>query len=698
MRPGILDPLFADVTSLRGVGPKVAAQIGRVAGSHVLDLLLTPPTGLIDRSHRVKVAELTEDRIATVRVRIDRHVPPPPGKSLVPWKTICSDETGYLTLVFFRPKPDWITRQLPEGEWRWLSGRIEQFGSERQMAHPDHMVGDDDVDALPAFETTYALTAGLSQRIYRRAVLGALPALPELDEWHEPSLVAAHDWPTFGTAIRHIHCPESPADNDSGSRYRRRLAYDELLANQLSLALVRERGRTGAGRALLGDGSLTGPARALLPYALTAAQERVLAEIGQDMASDHRMVRLVQGDVGAGKTVVALIAMLTAIEAGKQAAIMAPTEILARQHAAEFEPLCEKLNISMVLITGRDRGPERVTKRDGVRKGYVPLVVGTHALFSDDVEFADLGLVVVDEQHRFGVAQRMKLQDKAQRPDVLVMTATPIPRTLTLTLYGDMDVSRLDEKPPGRKPVTTRAIPQERLDDVLGAVGRAVDRGEQVYWVCPLVQDDDEQDMVSAEGRAATLSRDFGAQVGLVHGQMAAEARDGVMRAFAAGEVNILVATTVIEVGVNSPRATLMIIEHAERFGLAQLHQLRGRVGRGELPGACLLLYAAGQGGLSPTAKARLSIMRETDDGFRIAEEDLALRGPGDALGTSQSGFPQFRLADLQKQGELLDMARQDAEMVVRSDPALETPRGTALRTLLYLFGQDQAVRRLRSG
>lgn len=698
MRPALLNPLFADITTLKGVGPKMAALMEKVAGSRVVDLAFTLPTGVIDRSYQPTIADADEDRLATILVKVDAHEPPPKGKHSIPWKALCSDETGYLTLIFFRPNADWLHRTLPVGEQRWISGKVEYYRAARQMAHPDYIIDPTKMDDLPLYEPIYPLTAGLPHKTMVRSVGQAVDQVPALPEWQRADVLAQEEWTDFADALGSAQAPTSRLDLNVDTKARQRLAYDELLANQLALALIRGRRTQLPGRALVGDQTLTAAARAALPFALTGGQEAALRDITQDMAAPHRMVRLVQGDVGSGKTAVALMALLTAIEAGRQAAIMAPTEILARQHLESIGPICEALNISCELITGRDKGPARLAKREGVRKGYVKMVIGTHALFSDDVAFADLGLVVVDEQHRFGVAQRLKLQEKGALTDVLVMTATPIPRTLALTTYGDMEVSQITEKPPGRKPVDTRAIPAQKLDSVVEAVGRAIAKGEQVYWVCPLVADTELMDLVSAETRAAALEQRFGDAVGLVHGQMKGPEKDAVVEQFYRGDIAVLVATTVIEVGVNAPNATVIVIEHAERFGLAQLHQLRGRVGRGDKPAACILLYHAGDGGLGGTAKARLNILRETEDGFRIAEEDLALRGAGDALGTAQSGLPTFQLADLSDHGGLLDMAASDARLVVDQDPTLNTKRGEALRLLLYLFSRDDAVKLLRSG
>lgn len=697
MRPSILNPLFADITSLKGIGPKLATLISKISGPRVIDLLLHAPNGVIDRSYRPAVADAEPGRVATLEVTIDKHSPPPAGRKSLPYKILCSDGSGYLTLVFFHAKADWLQRTLPEGEKRLVSGKVDTYGSERQMTHPDYMASLDG-EGIPHVEPVYPLTAGLTAAVLKRAISDALTRVPKLPDWQDDDSLIPRDWPSWQAAITALHKPDSRLDVSQSSVIRERLAFDELFSNQLALALIRHRRQKMAGRSLGATGELTAPARAALPFTLTGDQENVLAEIADDMTAPSRMVRLVQGDVGSGKTMVALLSMLHAVEAGAQAALMAPTEILAQQHFETIAPICDQLGLSVALLLGRDKGPRRAANRNGVAKGYVQIVIGTHALFSSDVEFSDLGLVVVDEQHRFGVSQRLSLQDKGRRADVLVMTATPIPRTLALTTYGDMAVSQIREKPPGRKPVTTRALPLARIDDVVDAIGRALKREDQVYWVCPLVADTEMMDLTSVETRADVLREKFGDAVGVVHGKMAAEEKDSVIEAFSRGDISILVATTVIEVGVNTPNATVMVIEHAERFGLAQLHQLRGRVGRGEKASSCLLLYAAGENGLGETAKARLNILRETEDGFRIAEEDLHLRGPGDALGTAQSGLPDFRLADLSQHGTLLEEAAGLAARVVETDPDLATKKGEAQRLLLYLYGQDDAVKRLRSG
>jgi ATP-dependent DNA helicase RecG len=659
----------------------------------VVSLIWHLPSGIVDRRFAPKVADAPPGAVATLTVTVDAHLPPPSPR--LPYKVRCRDETGFLHLVFFHARPDYLQKVLPRGEVRVVSGQVERFGAELQMTHPDHIARPEELDRLKTVEPLYPLTAGLTGKVVAKAVQAALGKAPELPEWLDPAYLKARAWPSWRQALGAAHAPEGAADLLPTTPARCRLAFDELLASQLAVALVRAQQRRLPGRKTTGDGRLRAKALAALPFGLTGSQLQAVAEIAADMGAGQRMLRLLQGDVGSGKTVVALLAMLIAAEAGAQAALLAPTEILARQHLATIAPLAQAAGIRLALLTGRDKGKGRQAILDGLAAGDIALVVGTHALLEEDVQFDELALAVIDEQHRFGVHQRLSLTSKGKGVDVLVMTATPIPRTLMLAVYGDLDVSRLTEKPAGRQPIDTRTVPLERLDEVVQAVGRAVRDGARVYWVCPLVEESEAVDLAAADARHAHLADLFADKVGLVHGRMKGAEKDAAMAAFAAGATRILVATTVIEVGVDVPEATVMVVEHAERFGLSQLHQLRGRVGRGRARSTCLLLF---QGPLGETAKARLSIMRETDDGFRIAEEDLRLRGAGELLGTRQSGLPQFHLADLAVHGDLLAAARDDARMIVERDPELATERGKALKVLLYLFERDAAVRTVRSG
>ncbi len=702
MRPPELDPLFASASSLKGVGPRIQQALARLAGrgeregARVVDLLFHAPHALIDRTRMPVLSALPESGVVTVRVTVGRHIPPPPHNRRIPYRVEVFDETGLLTLVFFHAHSDYLRRLLPEGETRYVSGRIEWFNDRPRIIHPDHVVSEEDFAALPKLEPLYPLTAGLSNKVLGKAVAQALKRLPDLPEWLDPAFLAKRRWPSFPEALRALHSPRTPDAPEPSSPVRQRLAYDELLANQLALALVRRNMRIRSGRALADTGEIRERILAALPFPLTGSQERAIAEITADMARPERMLRLLQGDVGSGKTVVALMAMAAAAGAGAQSAIMAPSAILARQHFETIAPLAAAGGLRAVLLTGADKGKARRETEAAIESGEARIVIGTHALFQQSVRFRDLGLVVVDEQHRFGVHQRLALQAKGVRPpDLLVMTATPIPRTLALTFYGDMETSRLTEKPAGRRPVRTSVMPLERLEEVTAHLTKATAEGARAFWICPLVEDSEEASFTSAEGRFAALERIMPGRAGLVHGRMRPEARDAVMARFRAGEISVLVATTVVEVGVDVPEATIMIIEHAERFGLAQLHQLRGRVGRSGRPSSCVLLY---RGPLSETARRRLAIMRETDDGFLIAETDLKLRGAGELLGARQSGMPRFRLADLAMHEELLAAARDDAALILTRDAGLKTPRGQALRRLLYLFERDEAIRLLTAG
>ena len=693
MRPPILYPLFAPVTSLPGVGPRIGKLIEKLAGPILVDLLWHLPSGIIDRSYRPKLAEAEVGRIATIAVLIEKHVPS--GTPRLPYRIRCRDETGALELVYFHVQGDYLKRLLPVGEVRVVSGRVDKFQGMLQMAHPDYALPPEQAANLPPVEPVYPLASGVQPKVLAKAIQAALTRAPDLPEWIEPALMRREGWPGWKAALTSAHAPRSEADLSPATSARRRLAYDELLANQLAVALVRMKQRKLPGRALAGGGRLRRTALAALPFALTKSQEQAIDEVLADMSGADRMLRLLQGDVGSGKTLVALMAMLNAVEAGAQAAIMAPTEILARQHHATIEPLARAAGVPLALLTGRERGKARDEILAGLADGSIPMAVGTHALVQEAVAFNDLGLAVIDEQHRFGVEQRLELARKGKGAHTLVMTATPIPRTLMLTAYGDLDVSRLTEKPAGRKPVDTRVLPADRLEEVVSAVRRAVAKGAKVFWVCPLVEESEAIDVAAAEERHRHLADLFGGRVGLVHGRMKGADKDRVMAGFSGSEVDILVATTVIEVGVDVPDATVMVIEHAERFGLAQLHQLRGRVGRSDKPATCLLVY---QGPLGETATARLKILRETEDGFRIAEEDLRLRGAGELLGTKQSGLPEFRLADLAEHADLLQIARDDARLLLERDPKLAGERAEAIRTLLYLFERDAAARTVRSG
>ncbi len=701
MRPADLNAWFASPRSLKGVGPAVEQAMQRLFGRdgvRLADLAFHLPSGVIDRRLRPPIAALPREGIVTVEVTVGRHRPPPRRASRIPYRVEVFDDTGALALIWFHADAQYLQRLLPEGESRFVSGRIEWFGGVAQIVHPHHVVTAEDFARLPLVEPVYPLTAGLSGRGLARAIRAALDRLAAapLPEWQDGEAMAARRFPPLLAALASLHQPADPAALAPDTPARLRLAFDELLANQLALALLRRRMRETGGRAIAGDGRMRRAILDALPWALTGSQALALAEIEVDLARPQRMIRLLQGDVGAGKTIVALLALAQCVEAGAQGALMAPTDILARQHLRTIALLADRAGIRVDLVTGREKGAQREEALARLASGETQIAIGTHAMFQEGVAFHDLALAVIDEQHRFGVHQRLALQAKAgEGANLLVMTATPIPRTLSLTLYGDLDVSRLTEKPAGRKPVDTRTVPAERTPEVIDGLARAIAQGQRAYWVCPLVQESEAVDKAAAEQRHAALRQRFGDAVGLVHGRMKGPEKDAVMAAFKDGALKILVSTTVIEVGVDVPEATIMIVENAERFGLAQLHQLRGRVGRGGERSSCVLIY---EGPLGETAKARLAIMRETEDGFLIAEEDLRLRGSGEVLGVRQSGVPAFRLADLAAHGDLLAAAREDVAATLARDPALSTPRGQALRLLLHLFERAEAVRLIEAG
>ncbi len=697
-RPEVLFPVFAPVTALKGIGPRMGKHIERLVGEQIVDLLWHLPSGIIDRRYSPSLSELEPGRIATLEVTVEKHHPPPASNRRIPYRIDCSDGTGGITLIYFHGRKEYLNTALPEGEVRLVSGTAELYEDRLQMTHPDMVGRPEERDTIMRVQPVYPLTEGLSQNVLGKAIAGALERGPELPEWLDPAFLKERDWQSWHHALITAHNPLDLKDIYAGTQARSRLAYDETLASQLAITLVRSHVRRQSGRPTSGNDQLCARVRDALPFELTGSQQTAIADILADMQAEHRMLRLLQGDVGSGKTVVALMAMLTAVEGGRQAALMAPTEILAQQHYATIAPLAEKAGVECILLTGRDKGKARTALLERLASGDVPLVVGTHALFQDDIVFRNLALAVVDEQHRFGVHQRMLLADKGQAVDVLLMTATPIPRTLMLAAYGDLDESQLRDKPAGRKAVVTTTASIDRLEDAANGVRRQIDSGGKVFWVCPLVEESETIDVAAATARHAALQQRFGDRVGLVHGKMTGKEKDAVMARFAGKAkpgLDILVATTVIEVGVDVPDATVMIIEHAERFGLAQLHQLRGRIGRGSRDATCLLLYGHDAG---KTARERLRVLRDTDDGFVIAEQDLRLRGAGDVLGTRQSGLPEFRLVDLDVHGELLAIARDDARLIVSRDPELTSARGNALRTLLYLFERDAAVRYARTG
>ncbi|MES2834022.1 MAG: ATP-dependent DNA helicase RecG [Pseudomonadota bacterium] len=685
MRPQILFPLFAEVTSLKGVGAKVAPLVQKVAGPLVRDLAFLSPTGVILRRPMTAV-DAVEGEVGIFEVVIDRVIVP--GKPGVPIKARATDDTGFVHLVWFGGSAQHIDRLLPKGERRLVCGKVERFNNEVQIVHPDIFKPDEAGD-IAAVEPVYPATQGLTSRVIRKLVQGALAVTPELPEWQDAAWLAKQRWPAWRAALEALHSPAGEIDLMPDTAVRRRLAYDELFAHQLALAR-RRRARQITPAPRITPGEASAALLSALPFTLTGAQAQAIAEIRADLASGEQMGRLLQGDVGSGKTAVAALAMADAASSGFQAALMAPTEILARQHFQRLAPMLEQAGVRTVLLTGRDTQAERRERLNALASGEARVAIGTHALFQDAVRFDRLALAVIDEQHRFGVNERQRLQAKGDPRTggvhLLTMSATPIPRTLELTQYGELEVSRLLEKPPGRTPVATAVLPLVRIGEVAKRLKAAIDGGAQAYWICPLVAESEAVDLAAAEARATDLRRILKIEVGLAHGQMPGAEREAVMADFADGRIPLLVATTVVEVGVDVPNASIMVIEHADRFGLAQLHQLRGRVGRGAKASACILLYGGEDGVLGETARQRLDILRRTEDGFEIAEEDFRLRGGGDPLGLKQSGFPAYRFADPIQHRALMLAAADDARLVLGRDPDLAGERGQAVQVLEALF------------
>ncbi|SNT11138.1 ATP-dependent DNA helicase RecG [Tardiphaga sp. OK246] len=701
MRPEVLNPLFVPVTSMSGIGPKqdklLRFLLDRAETPRIVDLLLHLPVSVIDRRDRPKINEAEIGAMVTLEVIVDRHREPPPGRSRAPHLVYAHDDTGTVILTYFRTYPGQIEKLLPVGEKRYVSGTTQLFDGMLQITHPDRVVDEEGFAKLTGIDAVYPLTQGLAITSLRKAIAQALTKLPALPEWISPEVIRRCKFPTLAEALQRVHVPVEITDVLPEGPFWSRLAFDELLAGQLALALVRAQLRRPAGDRNAGDGHIRRKIIDALPYALTQSQQQATAAIADDLTKPLRMLRLLQGDVGSGKTVVALLAAAAAAEVGKQTALMAPTEILARQHIKTITPLAERAGLRVAILTGREKGRERKDILARLAAGEIDFIVGTHALIQDDVEFKALALAVVDEQHRFGVRERLTLTNKGSAVDVLVLSATPIPRTLVLTYFGDMDISELREKPAGRQPIETRTMSASRLQEVIDGIGRAVDNGKLIYWIVPLVEESemDGPKLTNAEERFESLQQRFGDKVGIVHGRMKGAEKDAAMARFAAGETQILVATTVVEVGVDVPAATIMVIENAERFGLAQLHQLRGRIGRGSEASTCLLLYREPLGEI---ATKRLKVIKDSTDGFRIAEEDLKLRGEGDVLGTRQSGMPGFRIARSEVHAQLITQARDEALRILQDNPKLTGERGEALRCLLYLYERDEAIPLIGAG
>lgn len=693
MRPDILFPLFRDLTTLNGIGDKIAQNFEGLTGRRIKDLLFSAPRRYVDRSFQDSIIALPDGETATFEARITQHIPSrAKGR---PYRVMLDHNGLDVALVFFHARADWLTRSLPEGSNRIFSGKIERYRGQLQLTHPDYMVKPENLDSIPLLEPVYDLTSGVSLKVFIKAVKQALSLTPPLVEWVNDDQVIKNGWPSFRDALQTLHRPENISATGIMSPARQRLAYDELLARQLALQLSRRASRASDDSNIEDTTSLAQQTIEAAPFTPTGAQIRCYSQIKADLEASTRMSRLLQGDVGAGKTFVAALAAAHVAGGAGQTAIMAPTEILARQHEVTLTELLGPLGVKVTALTGKDKGKAREYIKAEMENGEAQIICGTHALFQQGISFNNLSLVVIDEQHRFGVHDRLKLTSKGSSPNLLVMSATPIPRTLALANYGDLDISRLDEKPAGRIPITTVGMPLTRAPEIMQGLERALSKGEKVYWVCPLVEDSELIDLTSAEDRFESLKAIYGDRVGLLHGRMKSTEKTEMARQFKLGNLDVLVATTVIEVGVDSPDATVIVIEHAERFGLAQLHQLRGRVGRSDKASSCVLLYKPP---LGKTAHRRLDILKTTEDGFLIAEEDWKLRGSGDLLGTRQSGTPDLRLADLDYHAKLLEYANKDAALMIERGNDSDRKRSEALRTLLYLFDHDTSIHLMQNG
>ncbi|WP_332061036.1 ATP-dependent DNA helicase RecG [Bartonella sp. CB74] len=702
MYSNLISPLFSSIHTLPGMSQKICVLLAKVLNINLaqreptlIDLLQFMPYSVIDRRMRPSIALAQEGITITLEVVIDQHQPPPTERKKLPYRVIAYDQTGKINLVFFHAQPFWLKKQLPEGKKIIVSGKVERFNGQLSMVHPDHMAPSEQSNQMPLIEPVYPSTSGLSAKTLRRAIKNALEHIPLLPEWIEESVKKQQNFPSFSVALHRIHAPIDPDDLTLESAARRRLAYDELLACQLALGLMRLKTKSLTGIARPTTKTYTKKLLQVLPFQFTNGQTKAIQDIANDLASQKPMLRLLQGDVGAGKTAVALMAIAQVAENLGQSALMAPTEVLARQHFATIAPLAEKIGLQTTLLTGREKGKLRTNILREILSGQASIIIGTHALIQNSVVYNNLALTIIDEQHRFGVHQRLALTAKGHKPDMLVMTATPIPRTLVLTAFGDMDVSQITEKPIGRQPITTATLPLKRLNELIERITVALKKGEKLYWICPLVEESTNLELTSIESRFALLREHFGERVGMIHGKMSTDEKEAAMASFKCGDICILVATTVIEVGVDIPDASIIIIEHAEHFGLSQLHQLRGRVGRGEKKSSCVLLY---KDPLTKMAEKRLNIIRNTEDGFKIAEEDWRLRGEGELLGTRQSGMPEFHIANLAIHNDLLSIARRDARLFLQRDANFSSEQGQALRLLLDLFRREDAIRLLRAG
>ena len=685
MRPKILYKLFSNLETIKGIGPKNAKLIERLCGKYLLDLILHRPIAYIDRRNSPKIKDLSNNSIVTLILKVDGHTPS--FNKRMPYKITCSDDTGQLNIVYFNLRGPYLKKMFPIGSKKVVSGKVEEFNGIFQMTHPQHIADESNLDSVKKIECVYPLTAGISSKIIQKSINSSLAIIDDLPEWIPIDYLQKNNWTSWKKSIYEMHNPNELKE-DKEDIYLNRLVFDELLSQQLTVRLIKNKISKLKGNTIKPNGSLLEQLKSHLSFELTDDQNQAIKEISKDQSSPNKMLRLIQGDVGSGKTIVALHSMIQCAENSKKSILMAPTEILAEQHYNTIKFFAEKLRLSCALITASNKKNHNYES---------DILIGTHALFQDKVSIDNIGLIVIDEQHRFGVHQRILLNEKAGNEcDILLMTATPIPRTLELASYGDMDITKIVQKPKNRKPIITKSINLNKIESLKEALTKKLKQQEKIYWVCPLVDESDKMDLQSVNQRVLDIQKyykDF--NVEMVHGQMKQEEKNKIMDNFKSFKTQILVATSVIEVGIDDPDATVIIIENSERFGLSQLHQLRGRVGRGTKQSTCILLF---DGPLTENAKKRINVMKETNDGFKIAEEDLSIRGAGEILGTRQSGLPNFRLTDLNVHKSLMTQAREMAIKIVDKDPELSSDQGKSLRLLLHLFNNQVAIDYLKSG
>ena len=696
IRPQFLFPLFGSLENLKGIGSKTVLNLKKIGIYKPLDFLYSFPTNLKTRVFANTVSDLNVNKVVIIKIKIIKHN----FKYFKgPLNIEVTDGLKKINLIFFNAKNDWIKKNFPIEQERIISGKLEKYKNQFQIIHPDYIEKIFDIDKIPVIEPIYSLTKGISQKVFLNSVNQILQLISEEIsncEWINKKRLKEMNWTDFKNSLKKIHNPKTNEDISLNSNYRLRLAYDELLSHQLSLVIARSFSKKNTKKRKKIGYKFSTLMKKRLPFSLTNSQEKCIAEIQSDLSRDERMYRLIQGDVGSGKTLVAFFSMLFVAENSGQAVLMVPTDILAKQHYNNFQEYTKDIEVNSVLLTGKMKTNEKKQVLEAIKLGQADIIIGTHSLFQKGVIFENLELVIIDEQHKFGVQQRHDLIQKGENLDILVMTATPIPRTLELANYGDMDISRILDKPMNRQKIDTSIISEKKIEILISRILEICKKGTQSYWVCPLIEEGDKSELVAIEQRFSSLNKMLpGIKIDILHGKMSEEQKNKIMTSFKNGNIQILLATTVIEVGIDVPNATIIVIEGAERFGLAQLHQLRGRVGRGKKQSNCILIYSKNIGRLG---KERLEVLRKFDNGFDIAEEDLKMRGGGNPIGQQQSGIPKFRIANLDFDKELLSYANQDANEIIKNNKYLKGEHGKNLRVLLHLMNKDNSLKLLESG